>query len=62
MAWLMIPFLILMFFLVLFVVLLPFVVATFIYDQRQISKRNEQAIKKDWERLMVRLDGKQQIS
>lgn len=62
MAWLMIPFMILMFFLVLFVVLLPFVVATFIYDQRQISKRNEQAIKKDWERLMVRLDGKQQIS
>ncbi|MFA9486128.1 MULTISPECIES: hypothetical protein [unclassified Moraxella] len=62
MAWLMIPFMILMFFLVLFVVLLPFVVATFIYDQRQISKRNEQAIKKDWERLMVRLDDKQQIS
>lgn len=62
MAWLMIPFMILMFFLALFVVLLPFVVATFVYDQRQISKRNEQATKKDWERLMARLDSKQQTS
>ncbi len=46
MAWLMIPFMILMFFLALFVILLPFVVVAFIYDQYQISKRNKQAVKK----------------
>lgn len=62
MAWLMIPFMILMFFLVLFIILLPFVVVAFIYDQRQISKRNKQAVKKDWERLMARFQTKQQIS
>lgn len=56
MAWLMIPFMILMFFLALFVVLLPFVVAAFIYDQYQISKRNEQAVKKDWARLVAKLE------
>lgn len=62
MAWLMIPFMILMFFLAVFIVLLPFVVAACIYDQYQISKRNKQAVKKDWERLMARLNNKQQIS
>ena len=62
MAWLMIPFMILMIILVLFVVLLPFVVMAFIYEQRQISKRNKQATKKDWERLMARLDSNQSTS
>lgn len=62
MAWLMIPFMILMFFLALFVVLLPFVVVAFIYDQYQISKRNKQATKKDWERLMTRLQSNQSTS
>lgn len=56
MAWLMIPFMILMFFLVVFIVLLPFVVATCIYDQYQISKRNKQAVKKDWARLVAKLE------
>lgn len=56
MAWLMIPFMILMFFLVVFIVLLPFVVVAFIYDQYQISKRNKQAVKKDWARLVAKLE------
>lgn len=43
----MIPFMIVAFFLVLFIVLSPFVLATFIYDQYQISERNKQAAKQD---------------
>lgn len=58
----MIPFMIVAFFLVLFIVLSPFVLATFIYDQYQISKRNKQAAKQDLVRLMARLENKKQVS
>lgn len=62
MAWLMIPFAILMIGVALFAILVPFVVALFIYNEYQISKRSKQATKKDWERLMTRLASKQQTS
>lgn len=61
MAWLMIPFMVMACFLVLFIVLLPFVLAAFILDEYQMSKRNKKAAKQDLARLMARLESKKQV-